>query len=138
MSDENEVVGHKTFATCDPLHPFRHEPLTRKEADAVLARIASDAAERAEKMPTEQDAARTLWEAWYRLKELGWKEARYAGEFRKEGLECRLIELGSSGIHVGYYHETNGNDVWWVGAEGYPSHPCLVSAVGATSTGSEK
>ncbi len=77
-------------------------------------------------MPTEQDAVNTLWEAYQRLRELGWKETTYAHDFKKEGLESQLIELGSSGIHVGYYHKTNDHDVWWIGAEGFPSHPCLV------------
>lgn len=126
MSDPNEIVGHKTFSTGDPLHPFRHEKLTQAEADAILA--ACDAAEtkRTEAMPTEQDAVNTLWAAQERLKRLGWKDPTYAHELKQEGVEALLIELGSSGIHRGYYHAVNGRNVWWIGPEGYPSHPCLV------------
>jgi hypothetical protein len=77
-------------------------------------------------MPTEKDALRVMTDAHYRLKELGWKEATYAHELKVEGKSSLLIELGSSGIHTGYYHKTNNHDVWWIGPEGWPSHPCLV------------
>jgi hypothetical protein len=129
LSDPNEIVGHKTFGTGDPLRPFRHEPLTRKEADALWAAAVAAEEKRAKDMPTEQDAVNALWSAQERLKKLGWKDPRYAHELRKEGVEALLIELPSSGIHRGTYHAVNGQDVWWIGPDGSPSHPCLVKPI---------
>lgn len=137
MSDPDEIVGHKTFGTGDLLHPFRHEPLTRKEGDALWGRVQELEAKRATDMPTEQDAVKTLWNAWQRLKELGWEDSNYAHKLKQDGLESSLIELGSSGIHVGYYHKVNDHDVWWIGPEGSPSHPCLVKPLPRDTTGRE-
>lgn len=132
MSDENEIVGHKTFR--DGLG-FRHEPLTRKEADAMWAAAEADKAKRAADMPTDKDAVNALWNAWYRLTELGWKDARYAHALKVDFLESQLIEIGSAGIHVGYYHKVNDRDVWWIGPDGCPSHPCLVKPSNAATEG---
>jgi hypothetical protein len=120
----NEVVGHKTFS--DGSGGFRHEALTRKEADALRAHVEEQKERRAADMPTEQDAVNALWRAWYRLKELGWQESTYAHDLKREGVESLLVEMGSSGIHRGHYHAVNGKDVWWIGPDGSPSHPCLV------------
>jgi hypothetical protein len=69
----------------------------RRNADALLRQIDADKQGRAERMPTEQDAIRVMFEAWQRLKELGWREGRYmptTGE-RHAGIQC-----GSTGIHA--------------------------------------
>lgn len=119
MSDD-EIVGHKTFATGDPLHPFRHEPLRRKEADALHERVEELKRQRAADMPTDQDAVNALWRARYRLEELGWKDTRYA----KDGTEAQIIELGSAGIHFG----RKDGDCWWIADKGgdlWPSRPVL-------------
>lgn len=126
MSDPNDIVGHKTFYEHGQ---FRHEPLTRIEGDALIASIEAAEAKRAADMPTDKDAVNVLWSAQYRLQELGWRDPTYAHELKKEGLVSQLIELGSSGIHEGYYHAVNGNDVWWIEPDGSPSHPCLVRAI---------
>ena len=68
------IVGHKTFRDGDS---HRHEPLRESEAKKIFAGIEDSKKRRAELMPTEQDAAKAMWDAWYRLKELGWKETRY-------------------------------------------------------------
>lgn len=118
MSDD-DIVGHKTFSTGNPLSPFRHEPLTRKEADALSKRIDELRQERASDMPTDQDAVNALWRARYRLEELGWKEERLA----PQGIKAQIIELGSAGIHIGRKDE----HVWWIEADGdlWPSRPVL-------------
>lgn len=89
-----KIVGHKTFIT--PEGTFRHEPLTESEAVKLLDQCEEERAKREADMPTEQDAANAMWEAWYRLKELGWKEAQY---HQDDGALIDVIELGSSGIH---------------------------------------
>lgn len=138
MSDPDEIVGHKTFATGETcpqtgMPKFRHEPLTRKEADALWQRVEELKAKRAADMPTEQDAVNALWAAQQRLHELGWCEPKSykAHALRAEGVEAMLIEFTSSGIHRGYYHAVNGKDTWWIGPDGCPSSPLLVRPIDA-------
>lgn len=113
----DEVVGHKTFGTPGS---YRHEPLRRSEVDALVA--AADAAQhrRAELMPTEKDAARMLFEAWYRLKELGWRETCYG----PTGVVVKVVEPGSSGIHEAVRYEPWPEKTWWIDGDA-PSNPCL-------------
>ena len=138
MESPDDIVGHKTISTGE-LGPsgfpaVRHEPLTRAEADALWKQAEEAQAKREADMPTEKDAVHALWHAWQRLKELGWNDTTYAHAFKREGLTCRLIELGSSGIHEGSYHKVNDHDVWWIGPDGSPSHPCLVKSVATDDT----
>jgi len=100
----SDVVGHKTFDTGErdedgfPVH--RHEPLTRAEGAALWQSAKESERLRAERMPDEQAAIRGLFEAWLRLKELGWKEPQYCP---KDGSSFKVIELGSTGIFDCYY-----------------------------------
>ena len=132
MTDPNEIVGHKTFR--DDEGGFRHEPLTRAEADAVHAAAKEAEAKRAEMMPDSQAALRTLTDAIHRLKELGWRHANYCP---KDGSEFELIEAGSSGISRGYWSYHNGRDgagCVWIPADGdlWPSHPILYRTIPTT------
>jgi hypothetical protein len=119
------VVGHKTYS--DGARGFRHEPLLASEADVIMAAVDRAKARRAELMPTEEDAARAMWEAYYRLKELGWREATYCP---RDGRTLKFIEAGSSGIHDGHCddqdraHKLPGV---WLHSEGdlWPSQPVL-------------
>jgi hypothetical protein len=121
-----EVVGHKTFI--DPDGQYRHEPLHRNEAEAMLAAADAAKAKRAADMPTEEDATRALWSAYQRLKELGWRETCY-GPTNKT---VRVIEPGSSGIHQGSRHEPWPEKTWWLEDHGdlWPSNPCLFKPLG--------
>lgn len=113
------VVGHKTFR--DGAGGHRHEPLRASEAAAIMDSVEAAKRRRAEQMPTEQDAARAMWEAYYRLKELGWNDACYCP---RDGRTLKFIEAGSSGIHEG--HCDDGLRVW-LRADGdlWPSKPVL-------------
>jgi hypothetical protein len=74
------------------------------DAEAIIAKIDADKADRADRMPTERDAIRVMFDAWQRLKELGWREGQYmptTGE-RHAGIQC-----GSIGIHA-YTAEERG------------------------------
>jgi hypothetical protein len=117
MSDD-DVVGHKTFR--DGGGGFRHEPLTRAEANALHEHAEQLKRQRAIDMPTDLDAVKALWRAQYRLEELGWKPARLA----PSGITAPIIELGSAGIHVGRKDE---GEHWWIDSEGdqWPSRPVL-------------
>lgn len=124
MSDDekNTIVGHKTFS--DGKGGFRHEPLTQGEADVILARCAKEEAKRAEDMPTEKEALNTMWQAYQRLRELGWHEACYCP---KDGTTFQAIEAGSTGIHECSYSGEWPDGYWWIHADDdmWPSRPIL-------------
>lgn len=113
------IVGHKTFVNPDGL-TYRHEPLRESEARALLASAEASQAKRAADMPTEEDAARAMHQAYLRLKELGWRETMYG----PTNVQVRLIEPGSSGIHQGSRWEPWPEKTWWIDND-WPSNPCL-------------
>ena len=126
MEKPDDIVGHKTFHT--PERGFYHEPLTRAEGDKLWAACKAREQKRAADMPTEQDAINAMFEAWQRLKELGWSEAMYCP---KDGSPFKAVEAGSTGIFdctydgewpKGHYRVFEGGDVW-------PSHPVLFKPV---------
>lgn len=124
-AEQNEVVGHKTFS--DGHGGFRHEPLTRADADKILALCDAQQAERTARYPTAEDAVRGMCDAHHRLREMGWREATYAPP---DGKLKRVIEAGSSGIHEGYCEarpDRPGAKWWWLPSEGdlWPSNPIL-------------
>lgn len=121
MSNGDEIVGHKTLD--DGKGGYRHEPLTRAEADALYAAIEARDRKRAADMPTEQDAVNAMCDAHQRLKELGWREACYA----PTGVPLKLIEAGSSGIHDGQADGEWPNLHFWISAhcDIWPSRPVL-------------
>jgi hypothetical protein len=84
----------------------------------------AEEAKRAAEMPTEQDAIKALWNAYQRLRELGWNDAIYCP---KDGSEFDAIEAGSSGIHRCHYTGEWPDGHWWVAADGdlWPSRPIL-------------
>jgi hypothetical protein len=112
------IVGHKTFSD------GHHEPIRQSEAAAIMA--ASDAAKalRARRMPDERAAIDAMFEAWLRLKELGWKEAQYCP---KDGSRFDVIEPGSTGIHRCRYEGEWPKGSWWIEGDGdlWPSRPVL-------------
>lgn len=132
-----EIVGHKTFSTGDPLNPFRHEPLTRAEADEIWKRVEEANAKRAADMPTEQDALRAMVEAHHRLKELGWNDAIYCP---KDGTQFLAIEPGSGGVHECHYSGEWPTGGWWIAEAGdlWPSRPCLWKAMNRPAVRAEK
>lgn len=114
------VVGHKTLLLADGTR--KHQPLHKSEADALWAEIETRQAKRLADMPTEQDALSAMFEAYTRLKELGWREAIYCP---KNNVACLFIEPGSTGIHEGFYMGEWPKGGWWLGPEMSPSYPCL-------------
>ena len=98
-------------------------PFTKEEAQALVELARLQQAERAERLPDVETALTVMTQAWHRLRELGWREAMYCP---KDGSMFEVIEAGSSGIHVAYYHGEWPNG-WWIADEGdsWPSHPIL-------------
>lgn len=126
QAERDPVVGHKTFD--DGEGGFRHEPLYASEAETLLAEIEEADRRRAEMMPDEQSALRMMFEAWQRLKELGWSEAIYCP---KDGSEFDAIEAGSTGVHRCHYEGEWPDGTWWIADHGelWPSHPILYRKV---------
>ena len=123
-ADEDPVVGHKTYRD---ENGTRHEPLRQSEAEALMASIDAAKQRRAELMPTEQDAARAMWEAYHRLEELGWRNATYCP---RDGRTLLFIEAGSSGIHEGHCDDqdrAHRRPTVWLHDAGdlWPSQPVL-------------
>jgi len=118
----DSIVGHKTFD--DGEGGFRHEPLYASEAKKLLAEMEESDQRRAALMPDEKSAISMMFEAWTRLKELGWAEAIYCP---KDGSMFDAIEAGSTGIHKCFYSGVWPNGTWYVPAHGdlYPSRPIL-------------
>lgn len=98
---------------------------TRAQLDAMVEAAKEANRRRAELMPTEQNAVRALFEAWYRLKQLGWEDATYA----PAGVDLLLIECGSTGIHRGTREAGDGliPGAFWIYDHGdaCPSLPTL-------------
>ena len=122
--DSNPIVGHKTFREG---HSFRHEPLRKNEADAIMASVEEAKKRRTELMTTEKDAVRLMYDAYQRLKELGWRDHCY-GPTNQTVL---LIEPGSSGIHKGQRWKEWPEKTWWIDND-IPSTPCLFKPIGDT------
>ena len=119
---EREVVGHKTFDDGHGGH--YHEPLYADEAKALMEALDRRDKARAALMPDEKSAHSMLFEAWQRLKELGWSEAIYCP---KDGTVFDAIEAGTTGVFPCHYEGEWPNGSWWAydGGELWPSHPIL-------------
>lgn len=125
MSDKpSEIVGHKTFSTGEinaetgfPFHPLRHVSM------AMWKLAEHQQSERAKLMPDEQAAIRQMFNAWYRLKELGWNDIAYCP---KDGSRFRVIENGSTGIFDCTYNGT-WPDGYWTTFDEHDSYPSSIS-----------
>lgn len=97
-------------------------------AKRLLFQATVDQWRRAASMPTEKDALRVLFDAYERLRELGWREWIY---MPKDGTEVQLIEAGSTGVHRGHYQGKWPKGSVWIAEDGdlWPSHPILFKAI---------
>ena len=78
---------------------------------------------RSEDMPTESDALRAMFQAYQRLRELGWRDAIYCP---KDGSHFNAIEAGSTGIHDCSYDGEWPKGRWWIyDGDIWPSRPIL-------------
>lgn len=124
----DDIVGHKTIDTGeigeDGFPKFRHEPLTRGEAEAIWDQSEKDRLRREEQMPDEESAIRALFDAWLRLKDFRWNDPSYCP---KDGSSFNVIELGSTGIHTAHYSGEWPNGSWWLtdAFDVYPTRPAM-------------
>jgi hypothetical protein len=103
--------GHMTTADGS------HLPLSAEQAFALWEQTERHIAERAAKLPDEQSAIRAMFEAFDRLRELGWSEIMYSP---KDGSWFDVLEPGSTGIHRCHYvgewpdgHWYGPDDEWY-------------------------
>lgn len=75
-------------------------------------------------MPNEKSAISMLFDAYDRLRELGWREAIYCP---KDGTHFQVIEAGSTGVFDAMYEGKWPNGHWWICEDGdmCPSRPVL-------------
>jgi|ERR1035437_9987939 hypothetical protein len=123
MERPDDIVGHKTFDTGEHdkhgLPIMRHEPLTRIEGEALQTRAKEREAKRVADMPDEKSAINAMFDAWLRLKELGWREGVYSP---RDGTMFKVIELGSTGIFGCDCHGEYPNCTWTTyDHDAYPS-----------------
>lgn len=124
MSDNNDIVGHKTKWDAER-QEFYHEPLSRAEADVLIESIRNADAKREALMPDEDAAIQMLFDAVIRLKDFGWKNAMYC---RKDGTEFLALEAGSTGKHRCIYKGEWPTGSYWIigGGDMRPSRPVLI------------
>jgi hypothetical protein len=98
--------------------------MTREEIDAIWGSIADAAKRREKNLPTEQHCIRAMFDAWQRLKELGWNDAVYGP---KDGTVVETISVGSTGIYPAHYMGDWPDGHWWVHDAGdlWPAQPAL-------------
>lgn len=90
----------------------------------ILEQAKAEQAKRAADMPTEAEALSVLFQAYQRLRELGWRNAIYCP---KDGSTFDAIEAGSTGIHRCTYEGEWPNGRWWIyeGGDIWPASPIL-------------
>ncbi|HYH38548.1 MAG TPA: hypothetical protein VD860_10050 [Azospirillum sp.] len=98
--------------------------VTDEQFNRLLAAIERQDRARAEHMPDEAAALKVMFQAWRRLKDLGWREVMYCP---KDGTVFDCIEAGSTGIHDCSYLGAWPNGHWIVheGGDLWPSSPIL-------------
>ncbi len=97
--------------------------VSEKEFEALLDKIEKSKQDRADKMPDEKAALAQMFEAFTRLKDLGWNESQYCP---KDGSMFSSIEPGSTGIHkCNYVGEWPDGNCWTYDGDMWPSRPIL-------------
>lgn len=117
---------HCTDTECEgaAMSTGHERKLNYNDVKILLDNIQKDDTQRALKMPTEQDAINTMFEAWIRLKELGWRDASYCP---KDGSIFHVIEPGSTGIFDCHYEGEWPKGRWWIHADNdlCPTRPIM-------------
>ena len=92
--------------------------------EQIFADIEARDRARAEKMPTDKDALIVMFEAYQRLKELGWNDIMYCP---KDGSMFDAISSGSTGTCQTKYDGEKRRGRFWCygGGDVWPSSPIL-------------
>lgn len=87
--------------------------VTAEQWDEMMDSFEKSRQWRADQIPDEAAAIKVMFEAWERLKALGWREAMYCP---RDGSPVEFIEAGSTGIHRGWrddkYFWIEDGDLW--------------------------
>lgn len=120
--EEKQYRGEMTLAD------GRRVTLTADQAREMVERVDHQRRERAERLPDEQSALHAMFEAYDRLRELGWREAIYCP---KDGTAFQVIEAGSTGIFECRYYGEWPTGHWLVSDAGdlWPSRPILFRSI---------
>lgn len=100
--------------------------LTEAQKEELWASAKKAQAERAARLPTEDVCIAEISACFFRLQELGWRDAIYAPI---DGSPLELIEAGSTGIHTGYRDDERR--FWITDSDTWPSRPILFRALTA-------
>jgi len=100
------------------------KPFSEMDAKEIFEEFDRRDKERAEKMPDVQAALNQMFEAYTRLKDLGWREAMYCP---KDGTVFDAISAGSTGICPTSYNGEWPKGRYWGYEDGdiWPSNPIL-------------
>ncbi len=94
MTDEKIIQGWAT------MEDGTRVQLSQEECEAIIANAEANEARKDEMMPTTQETVRLMFDAYDRLKKLGWSQGCYCP---KDGTEFAVIQHGSTGIFTGHY-----------------------------------
>lgn len=94
LAEGGEFSGHGTLPN------GTHVPLTHDQAKAIWEEIEQNEARKAKAMPTTAEAVRHMFDAFDRLRKLGWRGGVYCP---KDGTPFAAICHGSTGIFTGSY-----------------------------------
>lgn len=116
--EDNKYSGHFT------LSDGSHQAMTSELAEALWKNAQERLKARAERLPDEQSAIGSMFDAFDRLRELGWRDAIYCP---KDGTHFQVLEAGSTGIFDAYYDGEWPKGSWWAADDGdlWPSRPIL-------------
>ena len=90
----NEYHGHMTQTD------GKHVALSKEEAERIWREIERENERRRIEMPTSHHALQTMFRAYARLEDMGWRRGMYCP---KDGAEFACITLGSTGIFTAFY-----------------------------------
>lgn len=98
--------------------------MTPEECIAILKTCDAAEEKRASDMPDEQSALNAMFQAYLRLKDLGWREAVYCP---KDGSMFKVIEAGSTGIFDCNYQGEWPTGHWFIyeAKDAWASRPIL-------------
>jgi hypothetical protein len=108
----SEYRGHKTMPDGS------HVPLSPAEAKDIWEAVEKNTARKAEMMPTSKEAISLMFDAFDRLRTLGWRGGAYCP---KDGTPFAAIQHGSTGIFTGSFNGEWPYDFAYIEDEG--THP---------------
>ena len=116
-----------------PGHRCRPVETTDRHFDRLLAAIERSDTAQAKRMPDVRAALDQMFDAFDRLRKLGWRDAIYCP---KDGTVFESISAGSTGIRDCHYEGEWPKGSWWTHDDGdlWPSRPILFRLKGSDTS----